>query len=284
MKLLKINNLVTILIIVLFYSCSNNTDQLSRYKNKITSQLIIETQKESKLISTALDIYKLKNDIIYAPDAVKKINHLIQFKDSLNVMILNLDSITTNKINQIKNALLYNFTTYKKGKHKWSIDTIQYSLNNCNPIDTILISKSLIQFDLLNEKSNLNHYLTKMRILQLSQAIFKRWSEKFDISVFSCFGPVPETILKTDNHIFYQDENSYIFPNLFATANDEPIHLLKENSTEFIMKNGKKKVFSNPISLKASATKGVHTVNGVIMITQKGELVPKPFEFRYIVE
>lgn len=50
------------------------------------------------------------------------------------------------------------------------------------------------------------------------------------------------------------------------------------------MENGEKKVYTNPITLKASSKKGVHTVKGIIYIKQKGELVPKPFEFRYIVK
>ena len=92
--------------------------------------------------------------------------------------------------------------------------------------------------------------------------------------------------IKYSNKLFYKNENAYIIPGYFEIDNYKTpeILILKENSTNFILENGAKKNFTNPITLKASATKGVHTVKGVIRIKQRGVLIPKPFEFRYIVE
>jgi hypothetical protein len=268
----------------LVYSCSNNSNQINGYKNKITSNFITKTQDESKITTASLEKIKIDDETKYTPTAIVKIDALILFKDSINSVILGLDSITDKNVNQIKNRLLFRFSTYKEGNKNWSLDTNNYLLNNCNPRDTMIISRTNNQFDLISNSNSSNSKLKKARMLQLSQNIFIDWKNKFDRVVFRCFGPVPETILLSNNNILYQNEISYIYPNIFVTGFSESIHIFKENSDDFIMEHGEKKVFTNPITLKASSKKGVHTVKGLIYIKQKGELVPKPFEFRYIVE
>ena len=284
MKLLKTNKWLAVILITLIYSCSNNSLQIDSYKNHIISNLTSETQKESKSISTQLLEFKIKQEIYYQPSAVEKTEQLSSFKDSLNQIILDSDSLNDSKIISIKNNLLYKFATYKEGEKQWGIDTIHYSLSNCNPRDTMLISKTLRQFELVTSSKKIIQNLKRVVILQLTENIFKAWKGKFDIVVFSCFGPVPESKLLTKNKVFYQNETSYIYPNIYIIDYDYPIYIFKENTNQFIMENGEKKAFTNPITLKAPSKKGVHTVKGEILIKQKGELVPKPFEFRYIVE
>jgi hypothetical protein len=199
---------------------------------------------------------------------------------------LNKQQYSSQFIQTHPNQLLYNLATYSEWKNEWELDTIEVNLKSCSPKDTSTIDKIIKHSNLLY-RGDSNSSLTQLTLIQSNITVFNHWLKRIDGSYFnSCGYNRVDELLYYNNKVYFQNEENYVLPGIFTYDKSDlsPIHILKENSTDFIMENGKKKTFTNPITLKASSKKGVHSVRGVMMIIQKGELVPKPFEFRYIVE
>jgi len=287
MKLSKINKLLFGSFIILLISCNDNSAVISKFKDSLISDMIAETKVSRSKISSEIDRLIIKEDTHDCMPS-RFLNSLTNFqseKDSTSITIDAINNYSNLFIDNNIKKLLSNFATYKQGKYNWSFDSTTFDKSKCNPLDTLYIKKILdIRLGILKSIHG-NHQLIKLSLNNCNQLINRQKLNKFNIPCCFCFKKLNE-LLHYENKVFYQNENSSIIPG-FSTYDKSyiaPIYILKENSNDFIMKNGEKKKFTNPINLKASSKKGVHTVKGVVMVKQKGELVPKSFEFRYIVE
>ena len=286
--MLNKNRIVYISLISLCMSCSDNSFQINQYKNFVINELLAETAIENNEIDGKIERLLLKEralDCIHSPQYLTLTNYKNK-KDAFNTSILNKQQFRSQFIQTHTNQLLYNLATYTEWKYEWELDTIKVNLETCNPKDTSTINR-IINHSSLLYKGDSNSGLTQLTLMQSNLTVFNHWLERIDGSYFiSCGYNRVDELLYYNNKVYFQNEENYVLPGIFTYEKSDPysIHIFKENSTEFIMENGEKKTFTNPITLKASSKKGVHTVKGVVMIKQKGELIPKPFEFRYIVK
>lgn len=280
MRLLKINILL-IISILLSLSCSNNKLEIGGYQKFIIGELTEETKEQNNRIQKVIDIQI--SELNTTPNYKRSMADLTETINKLQKEILNNDSLTQLNVLSIKNTLLNKFSIYKSGRYNWFLDTNTYDFSTCNPKDTSIINRSLIKYEQVINHINLNNKLNQLLLLQTNVYVREQWIGRYNLTSYQCFNR-PIVMTHFENKIFYQDEHATISPGMFLLDDYVPINIFNENTSDFIKVNGENKTFTNPVTLQASSVKGVHSVKGVIMVKQKGELIPKPFEFRYIVE
>lgn len=212
-------------------------------------------------------------------------------KDSTYRSIDSVSILSNHFFNNNIKGLLCNVANYTVGRGRrvnhWSFDTTTLDLSKCNHWDTVIVAKTVKILLGLNLTEVANTNLTKLILIQSNHSLFKHWLDRLNGRGYwnDGFNPIQLNLHYT-NKVFFQNEQATIIPGLFTFDKSftNGTYILKENTSEFILENGENKNFNNPIEMKASDVKGVHTVKGVIMVKKRGELVPKPFEFRYIVE
>lgn len=270
------NKYLSIIIFVLGVSCHTKNHILKNHHDFLLDELSIENIYEANLTEPKILYKKAHYNYI---STVEKL--AIQYY-TIDSLILNTKQWSHQNLFDFRNNLLFNIGHYNEGKRHYVIDTVKLNLSTANPKDTSLLNTIISTTNYLQQTLN-----SKQIKLQLSYLNLKSLFMKYN-RIWTCgFGSSGlKSKVKYPNKLFYKNERAYIIPGLFEIDGykDAQIYIFKENSTEFINENGERKTFTNPITLKASSTRGVHTVKGVIMIKHKGELAPKPFEFRYIVE
>jgi len=286
MRLLKINRYLLLLSIVTVYSCGNNSIPINNYKNGIIEGMRAECKFENNELNSKIEflIFKNKNNCMPTTHYLALENYKF-IKNALDSTLArtNFNSIL---IGTHFNQLIHKMSTYNEWRNKWKSDTINFVFSKSNPEDTIIL-KALVSNKNLLIEHEVNINLIKLSIAQSNYTAFNHWVKRLDGSYYLGFSFTKvNSHLHYSNKVVFQNEVVNIIPGLasFDKTDLSPIYIFKENTNEFIMEKGERKLFTNPINIKASSKKGVHTVKGVIMIKKRGELVPKPFDFRYIIE
>ncbi len=291
MKLLRKNSALFGLLILLLGSCEDNSTIIKGFKNALLKDMIIESKRsvdELDKRTERLVITENMRDSIPSNYYCSILSYKSKKDSSLN-SINSMDTYSGKFIDYNIKKLLYNFGTYKQGSgkrgHNWDFDSTTFEISNCNPEDTVYIKKVLkIRLESLKSLA-INKQLSKLSLINANQLINKEGLHKLIPQCCFCFNKISR-LLHYKNKVYFQNEEVTIIPGLFTFDKTEPrtVHLLKENTTDFIMEKGEKKKFTNSIEMNASEIKGIHTVKGEVIIKHKGMLIPKPFEFRYIVE
>jgi hypothetical protein len=293
MKLLRGNRILFGLIILVLSSCGDNSASITTFKKGLVVDMITETKMSVDELDRKIEriiITENRRDRI----PTRYFNSIISYnskKDSSYRSIHSTNNFTHQFINNNIKRLLYNVTTYTVGRgkreRKWGIDTSTFDVTTCNPNDTLIVSTTLNRLHYLNAKGVTDTNLLKLTLIQSNHSLFKHWLYRLNGWQTHCWGWGPiQSNLHYTNKVLYKNEPARIIPGLFTFDKSftNGTYIFKENTSEFIMENGEKKKFTNPIKMKASNITGFHTVKGVITIKKRGELVPKRFEFRYIVE